>query len=434
LFLGTEASSEPTDYPDARDVFDVLTARSLLACPDSSGAASDLLLGASAGVVVESQTDARLVLGDGAHMLLYDVTASDPFLSLSRAGVAALGGEPLAIRSEHGAVDVAAVRMHASGSGTQALTSVQHLTGGTLRFGGRVEFERATLSQTHSNVVDADFFAHSLQVWKPLPPTRVNSATGDLEYAVSDANMVGYQLVINDQNRLELNKYTRFAGGDGGACTHVTKLAAAFGTLDLTPDVAGTSDNANFRTTFACDTVPVSALIAPTTELWFEALSSDTGLWTERRVGIGTNDPRHTLHVVGDVDAGDKIVTNLPIESTSYMKAQTILTESDARVKTDVVDLDGRLSEHVIASLRPCSYTQLAGARRRVDGFIAQEVRAAVDSAVSVVPSAEHGLDDFHYLEAMPLISHLVNAVKALTKRVTDLESVNGKEASSAGR
>jgi hypothetical protein len=78
-------------------------------------------------------------------------------------------------------------------------------------------------------------------------------------------------------------------------------------------------------------------------------------------VGIGINDPLYNLHVIGDVDAGDKISTNLPIETTSYVRAQTILTESDSRVKEKVVTIDPYTSENIISKLRPCTYTQLTG-------------------------------------------------------------------------
>jgi hypothetical protein len=139
-------------------------------------------------------------------------------------------------------------------------------------------------------------------------------------------------------------------------------------------------------------------------------------------VGIGINDPLYNLHVIGDVDAGDKISTNLPIETTSYVRAQTILTESDSRVKEKVVTIDPYTSENIISKLRPCTYTQLTGDKKR-DGFIAQEVREAVPSAVTVRQSPDHGIDDFHYLEAMPLISHLVATVQRLTDRVRALEN-----------
>jgi hypothetical protein len=76
-----------------------------------------------------------------------------------------------------------------------------------------------------------------------------------------------------------------------------------------------------------------------------------------------------------DVDAGDKISTNLPIETTSYVRAQTILTESDSRVKEKVVTIDPYTSENIISKLRPCTYTQLTGDKKRIDGFIAQEVK-----------------------------------------------------------
>jgi hypothetical protein len=78
-------------------------------------------------------------------------------------------------------------------------------------------------------------------------------------------------------------------------------------------------------------------------------------------MGIGINDPLYNLHVIGDVDAGDKISTNLPIETTSYVRAQTILTESDSRVKEKVVTIDPYTSENIISKLRPCTYTQLTG-------------------------------------------------------------------------
>jgi hypothetical protein len=200
----------------------------------------------------------------------------------------------------------------------------------------------------------------------------------------------------------------------------VTKLAGAFGVNDLTPDVASTTDNAHFSDTFGAQSgVPGTT---DKGELWYEALQA-SGVWINKKVGIGVNDPLYNLHIVGSVASGDKVYTNLPIETSSYVRAQTILTESDSRVKEKVVTLDALASENIIAKLRPCTYTQLSGDKKRVDGFIAQEVRAAVPSAVTVRPSSDHNIEDFHYLEAMPLISHLVATVQRLTDRVNTLEA-----------
>ena len=237
--------------------------------------------------------------------------------------------------------------------------------------------------------------------------------------------MIGFQLAINDRDRLEVNKYTRFVDADGISRTHVIKLAAAFGISDLTHDMPSTADNSNFSRTFGSSNDVPEGVNNGHYGLWYEALQN-TGVWIDKKVGIGINDPLYRLHVVGDVDAGDKISTNLPIETTSYVRAQTILTESDARVKEKVVDMDIDRSVQIITNLRPCTYTQLTGDKKRIDGFIAQEVRNTVPSAVTVRQSVDHGIDDFHYLEAMPLISHLVATVQRLADRIDRLESERG--------
>lgn len=379
-------------------------------------------------VDIESRKDVTCTLGTDARVKLYDVTGAQ-FLDVGRSlgGTQLKGWDRLRLATDgaENTVQVGDVvfTTDSEGNGGEKVTSIRSALGGKLRIGGDVSFERSTLTKTDSNIVDGDFFAQSLQLWKEVPPTRTNSQTGELEYSENDPNLVGFQLVITDTYKLELNKYTRFAGAGGTGCTHVTKLAGAFGTADLTPSLQSTADNSHFERTFGCESGVPARVQNPNNGLWHEGVLSDT-IWSDDKVGIGVSDPQYRLHVVGDQEStSDKIVTNLPIETTSYMKAQAILTESDARVKCDVEAMDKASSMAIISKLRPCRYTQLTGERRRLDGFIAQEVRDTVPSAVSVKPSQDHGISDFHYLEAMPLISHLVNVVQNLTDRIRVLET-----------
>jgi hypothetical protein len=78
-----------------------------------------------------------------------------------------------------------------------------------------VSFEKATPSKSESNI-DGDFFSRSLQIWKNVLPTNMNAQTGEMEYVANDPDMVGFQFVaISDNNRLVLNKYTRFVTSVG---------------------------------------------------------------------------------------------------------------------------------------------------------------------------------------------------------------------------
>jgi hypothetical protein len=107
--------------------------------------------------------------------------------------------------------------------------------------------------------------------------------------------------------------------------------------------MVSTTDNSHFSRTFGSSNDIPAGVDNGHSGLWYEALQN-TGVWIDRKVG-GYQRSLYNLHVIGDVDAGDKISTNLPIETTSYVRAQTILTESDSRVKEKVVTIDPYTSE-----------------------------------------------------------------------------------------
>jgi hypothetical protein len=426
-FLGSVRETENTQYPNTVGDFEYVRATGVYASRDEQNLPTSLLLGASGSVRLESREDLTMTLGENAKFLLYDINNTNllsVYETSSGVGTNVLSDSKLILSSSvpSNTVIVGNVQLDTTGTGFDSVTSIRSILGGTLRLGGDVSFEKATLTRSDSNIVDADFFSRSLQIWKNIAPANRNIQTGELEYNSNDPDMVGFQLVINDNNRLEINKYTRFVGSDSTSRTHVKKLTAAFGVSDLTHDMVSTTDNSHFSRTFGSSNDIPAGVDNGHSGLWYEALQN-TGVWIDRKVGIGINDPLYNLHVIGDVDAGDKISTNLPIETTSYVRAQTILTESDSRVKEKVVTIDPYTSENIISKLRPCTYTQLTGDKKRIDGFIAQEVREAVPSAVTVRQSPDHGIDDFHYLEAMPLISHLVATVQRLTDRVRALEN-----------
>jgi hypothetical protein len=434
-FLNTVRESENTPYPDGVDTFGYVRSRGIYAGRDETNQPVSLLIGASKSIELECREDLNVKLGNDSQLLLYDISDNN-FLKIGRSNtndavISAASKLILSTDTGENTVQVGDVQLSTVGTGVDSVTSIRSILGGTLRLGGDVSFEKATLSKSESNILDGDFFSRSLQIWKNVLPTNMNAQTGEMEYVANDPDMVGFQFVISDNNRLELNKYTRFVTSVGEQRTHVTKLAAAFGVQELTHNLASTSDNDHYLRTFGTSSdIPVgidggtgggtggdSGL-----GLWNKALQ-DNGVWIDKKVGIGLDDPLYNLHVIGDVSVGDKIYTNLPIETTSYIKAQTLLTESDARVKEDVVSIDPEVSERVISQLRPCTYTQLTGDKKRIDGFIAQEVYATVPTAVTVKPSVEHGIADFHYLEAMPLISHLVATVQRLGDRIALLEA-----------
>jgi hypothetical protein len=94
---------------------------------------------------------------------------------------------------------------------------------------------------------------------------------------------------------------------------------------------------------------------------------------------------------------------------------------SDARLKTDVEDYQVGLS--FIEALRPITYDWREKTGKRYSGFLAQEVKAAIDA--HDMPTGQHLWDErdgVQMVAAGELIPILVNAVKELAAEVAMLK------------
>jgi hypothetical protein len=120
---------------------------------------------------------------------------------------------------------------------------------------------------------------------------------------------------------------------------------------------------------------------------------------------------------VNDLIIGATGTRILDIYATSITSTNSVVVDSDIRLKKDVLDLEGGLK--IVRGLRPVTYIMKSdeSAKRQV-GFIAQEVEKIVPEAVSV-PSSPEAMYGMSYERLVP---HLVGAVNELDKKVRVLE------------
>ena len=98
---------------------------------------------------------------------------------------------------------------------------------------------------------------------------------------------------------------------------------------------------------------------------------------------------------------------------------------SDSRLKTDVKTLDSALNK--VCSLRGVEYTRLSTGKREI-GVIAQEVKKIVPELVEIIDEntegkTENGLKDLHIMKYQNTVGLLIEAIKELEKKVSELES-----------
>jgi hypothetical protein len=124
---------------------------------------------------------------------------------------------------------------------------------------------------------------------------------------------------------------------------------------------------------------------------------------TSSGIGIGTNSPSYPLHVNGNVgqsgaggnffltgtnliQGSANIVTNISLYcSDGIMSGGMLASVSDARTKTDVLELSGQTSLDVLRALKPCTFQFIdptKNAHEKTYGFIAQEVEQILPEAV----------------------------------------------------
>ncbi len=142
-------------------------------------------------------------------------------------------------------------------------------------------------------------------------------------------------------------------------------------------------------------------------KLWVGAIRMT--VTTLGRVGIGTQDPTHLLHVNG----------------VARSTQSTWATSSDRRAKQNIAPLEGSLAR--VQQLRPVTFEYRPdyaagreGYQGRFTGFVAQEVEPVFPEMVETVHEQVGGreIPDFRLLNAGGLTPHLVAAVKELNEKV----------------
>ncbi len=150
-------------------------------------------------------------------------------------------------------------------------------------------------------------------------------------------------------------------------------------------------------------------------------LSADSATYTRapimtmvhanRRVGIGTINPSHLLHVNG----------------VARSSSSTWATSSDRRIKTNVNEIEGALDR--VRRFRPVTYAWTEdyradhdGLPKRNFGFIAQEAEQIVPEMVRQVKETVGGqvIPDFRVMDHSPLVPLLVGAVQEQQATIDD--------------
>lgn len=128
-------------------------------------------------------------------------------------------------------------------------------------------------------------------------------------------------------------------------------------------------------------------------------------------VGIGTNTPTETLHVVGNVLISSGTLTssqiNTEVLNTGTVIAQAYLYKSDERLKTDFQSIPGL---ELINQLRGVSFKWKSSGQPAL-GVLAQEIEKVIPSAVKIDPNSGLKLVDYSQVTAP-----LIQAVKQLSQ------------------
>jgi len=157
-------------------------------------------------------------------------------------------------------------------------------------------------------------------------------------------------------------------------------------------------------------------------------LTLNTGNWTGEKSG---KIQRHSSHMYFQTDnAGNFIFRNsnggeglsITASNGALTSQNNITAYSDIRLKKDVKTIENALDK--VSKLRGVEYTRISNDEREI-GVIAQEVKEVVPELVDIKDNSDsfnEGISDIHVMKYQNTVGLLIEAIKELQKKVSDLE------------
>lgn len=245
--------------------------------------------------------------------------------------------------------------------------------------------------------VRGNVFAPTLALWR------------DKAVAVSNAvDQIGFAFRINDNDQLELVRYSRFYGTSNHT---VTQRVGVFGngnaTITSSSDTSFSSYDELNGLTFNSNTSNLggaggnaSIVIS---NVWGTNAAGNL-YYNGGKVGIANSGPEAELDVGGTIKAVNIIATN-------SMSSAAFYSTSDVRLKNVMGMMDNIECWDKLMQVNVKQYTMRDDGTSRVrTGFIAQELEAIVPEAV--ITANENGLADCRFIDPNTLLAYTVGAIQ----------------------
>ena len=244
--------------------------------------------------------------------------------------------------------------------------------------------------------VGCSIYSCNLNLWKDVH--------SEIDHEITK---IGYGFQINQNNQLELIKYSQF--NDGIASKSISKKIASFGNNELKFDDVDDSNYLIFDSMGVTQSSNNGNLSALGTSLW-QANADKSIYYINNFVGINKVVPTCELDVEGRICA--KTINS---DVITVLETQIV---SDKRVKDNItgMSLDACLSNIINIDVYNFNYSKDSVDEVKT-GFIAQQLSSAIPNAVKKI---EHmGYTDFNVIDTNIILANLVGAVKKIFEKIT---------------
>ena len=124
------------------------------------------------------------------------------------------------------------------------------------------------------------------------------------------------------------------------------------------------------------------------------------------------------LLVTGSTILQDRVAINGELNCEDVIRARAFYVISDERKKRNIVDLDQKVVDRVVKSIRPVSYT-FPDCQEETFGLIAQDMERIVKKSHSIVKRDTDGLS----LDYTQLIPILLAKIQAMEVKIQSLQT-----------